>query len=140
MQSREQRFIRRHRVAHLATVGADNQPSVIPICYVYDEPALFTPVDEKPKRRAPAELQRIKNIRANPYVDVVVDDYDEDWTRLAWVKLRGRARVLWRGKEHDRAIGLLRHKYPQYRAMKLEDKPIIRISIKRVTSWGKVIG
>ncbi len=138
MQPQERAFIQRHRVAHLATVGANNQPNVIPICYVYDGRFLFTPIDAKPKQRAPSELQRVKNIRTNPYVDVVIDDYNEDWTKLAWVKIRGRARILFRGKEHDRAMALLRRKYSPYRTMKLEQQPIICISIARVTSWGNV--
>jgi PPOX class probable F420-dependent enzyme len=98
------------RVARLATVGADGRPHVVPICFALDGDTLYTAVDEKPK--ATRKLRRLANIEANPRVDVVIDHWDEDWTRLWWVRLAGTARVV----EHDeRALELLRAKYPQYR-------------------------
>lgn len=130
------RFLREQRVARLATIRPDGQPHIVPICFAFDGRVLFTPIDEKPKRAAPTRLQRLKNIRANPRVAVLVDRYSEDWTKLAWVRVDGRARALHRGREHARAIELLRAKYPQYREMDLETRPIIQVTITRVTSWG----
>ena len=75
------------RVARLATVSRDGRPHVVPICFVLDGDTLHTAVDEKPKRTR--SLQRLRNIEANPNVEVLIDGYDEDWSRLWWVRLRG---------------------------------------------------
>ena len=83
------------RVARLATVGADGRPHVVPICFALDGDTLYSAVDEKPK--STRRLQRLANIGANPQVEVVIDHWDEDWTRLWWVRLSGRAVVA----EHD---------------------------------------
>jgi PPOX class probable F420-dependent enzyme len=81
-------------------------------------------------------LKRVRNILENPNVAFIVDRYDEDWTRLGWVMLRGRAEILYDGAEHDQAQALLRTKYAQYRSMKLEDLAVIALRIARVASWG----
>jgi len=99
------------RVARLATVGPDGRPHVVPICFALDGDTLYTVVDSKPK--STRALQRLVNVEANPCVEIVIDHYDEDWTRLWWVRLVGEARVV----EHDtRGLELLQAKYPQYRA------------------------
>ncbi|MGH7768820.1 MAG: TIGR03668 family PPOX class F420-dependent oxidoreductase, partial [Candidatus Binatia bacterium] len=82
-------------------------------------------------------LKRVRNILANPYVAVVVDRYDDNWKKLAYVLVAGSAKILLGGQRHARAVRLLRRKYPQYRKMKLEERPIIRITITGWTSWGK---
>jgi hypothetical protein len=69
---------------------------------------------------------------------VVVDDYSDDWSRLAYVLIRGRADVLMKGEAHEGALRLLRAKYPQYRKMALEDRPIIRITPESLVSWGAI--
>ncbi len=129
-------FIRDARVAHLATADAENQPHVVPICFAFDAGALYSVIDEKPKRTAPLALKRVRNIAANPHVAVVIDRYDENWSRLAYVLLSGRARLLRRGAVHRAALVLLRRKYPQYRSMALEKRPIIRVSNLRASVWG----
>jgi len=83
-------------------------------------------------------LKRLRNITANPVAAFVADRWDEDWTRLGWVMLRGPAEILGDGAEHDRAQALLRSRYAQYRTMVLDDLPVIAIRIKRVTSWGNL--
>jgi PPOX class probable F420-dependent enzyme len=98
------------RVARLATVGADGNPHVVPICFALDGDTLYTAVDAKPK--STRALRRLANIRANPRVEVVIDHYEDDWTRLWWVRLAGRARVV---ESDPRGLELLRAKYPQYR-------------------------
>ena len=98
------------RVARLATVGADGNPHVVPICFALDGDTLYTTVDAKPK--STRALRRLANIRANPRVEVVIDHYEDDWTRLWWVRLAGRARVV---ESDPRGLELLRAKYPQYR-------------------------
>jgi len=85
---------------------------VIPVCYALDDQALYFVADEKPKRRPARELLRLRNLRANPRAALVVDDYDEDWTRLAYVLVRGPARVVEEATAHAGALRLLRARYP----------------------------
>jgi len=134
----QQRFIRSARVAHLATTDREGRPHVIPICFAFDGKALYSPIDEKPKRTSPLGLKRVRNILENPHVAVVVDRYDENWKKLAYVLIRGRARLLTRGENYRKAVFLLRRKYPQYRHMAIQDRPMIQIRPTRVTSWGKL--
>ena len=129
-------FLRSARVAHLATADREGQPHVIPICFAFDGAELYSPIDEKPKKRLPLLLKRIKNIRENPQVSVVVDRYDDDWSRLAYVLITGRAKVLVKGQRRHRAVLLLRRKYPQYRHMAIYDRPMIQIRPARCKSWG----
>jgi PPOX class probable F420-dependent enzyme len=100
---------------------------------------LFSPLDEKPKRAAPRRLRRVRNIVANPQVALVADHYEEDWSRLAYVLVMGRARTLSRGVKHRRAVTLLRRKYPQYRAMAIDARPLIVIQPQRVIVWSALI-
>jgi PPOX class probable F420-dependent enzyme len=131
-------FLDAHRVGHLATAGADGAPHVVPVCYAVDDSALYFVADEKPKRRPPRELLRLRNLRENPRAAVVVDEYNDDWTRLAWVLVRGPARVVTEPERHAAALVLLRARYPQYRAMRLDDparNPVVRVAAERVVLW-----
>jgi len=132
------RFLDGHRIGHLATTGPDGMPHVMPVCYALDDAALYFVADAKPKRRPARELERLRNIRANGRAALVVDDWDEDWTRLAWVMVRGTAAIVDDAASHAAALALLRARYPQYRAMALDDPrehPIVRILPVRVRSW-----
>ncbi len=128
-------FLDSSRVAHLATADRNGVPHLVPVCFCVDIANLYITVDEKPKR-AGVPLKRLRNIRENPAVAVTVDRWDEDWTRLAWVMLRGTAQILADGEEHDQAQTHLRLRYPQYRAMDLALLPVIAVRIRRVLSWG----
>ena len=132
------RLIRSAPVAHLATADANSRPHVIPICFVFDGRSIYSPIDEKPKRTAPSRLKRLRNIAENPQVAVVIDRYDENWSKLAYVLVFGQARVLVSGAKHRKAVTLLRKKYPQYRTMKIDRLPMILIRPARVTSWGGI--
>jgi PPOX class probable F420-dependent enzyme len=127
----------RCRVGHLATADRCGAPHVIPVCYAVSEDTLYVTIDEKPKRRD-LPLKRLRNILENPQAAFVADHYDEDWRRLGWVMLRGKAEILETGAEHDRAQELLRARYPQYRAMNLAELPVIALRIERATSWGEL--
>ena len=117
------------RVARLATVGADGRPHVVPICFALDGDTLYTAVDGKPK--STRRLRRLANIEANPSVEVVIDHWDEDWTRLWWMRLAGEARIV----EHDvQGLELLRAKYPQYRD-RPPAGPFIVVTIRRRSAW-----
>ena len=136
LKDAERQFVASMRVARLATADASGAPHVVPVCYALIGDNLYVTIDEKPKRSGVRAMKRLRNIDENPDVAVVVDRYEEDWTRLAWVMLRGRAEILDAGDEHDRAQSALRERYPQYRAMRLEPLPVIAMRIDRVNSWG----
>lgn len=130
-------LLRDGRVARLGTADGAGQPLVVPVCYVFDGRACFSAIDAKPKRTPPGGLRRMRNIAANPRVSLVVDRYDEDWTRLCWVIVQGRADMLTAGPERAAAVDLLREKYTQYRALGLdrETATVIRICPERTMSW-----
>ena len=139
MTRKEVAFIRQARVGHLATVDEHGQPLNLPFCFAFDGECLYSPIDEKPKAATTRELKRIRNIRANPRVSVAVHRYDdEDWSRLAHVIIQGKASVLTRGETHRKAVRLLRRKYPQYRVMALDERPVIRIRVARCIRWGTI--
>ena len=131
-------FINAHRVARLATADTVGRPTVIPICYVFDGTSFYSAIDQKPKRVAPTDLQRIRNIRANPNVALVIDDYSENWSKLAYVLVHGVAEILEPNEsmsEQATAISALRLKYDQYRSMPIEGNPVIKIVPNRVQLW-----
>jgi len=115
-------------IARLATVGRDGRPHVVPICFVVDSGVLYTAVDDKPKRTP--RLKRLENIAANPQVEVLIDHYEDDWSKLWWVRVRGRARIV----EDRRALELLAAKYPQYRD-RPPAGPVIAIEIEERSEW-----
>ena len=130
-------FLLAQRVARLATVDERGRPHVVPIVVAYAEDRLYTPIDLKPKTTSPRRLRRVRNIAANPQVQVIVDRYDEDWATLAYVQLRGRAELLEDGDEHRHALELLERKYEQYAHLPLRGRPVIRVVIEDVVSWGR---
>jgi PPOX class probable F420-dependent enzyme len=134
LPDRARRFLASRRVGHLATADARGAPHVVPVCFAVSDTALYITIDAKPKRGAP--LKRLRNIAENPAIAIVVDRYDEDWTRLGWVMLRGRAEILARGAEHDAAQALLQARYPQLAAMEIAGLPVIALRIAQVASWG----
>jgi PPOX class probable F420-dependent enzyme len=130
-------LLRDSRVARLGTADRAGQPLVVPVCYVFDGRRCFSPIDAKPKRLDARSLRRLRNIEANPRVSLVVDRYDEDWTRLCWVIVEGRAEILTEGPERADAVDLLKAKYAQYRTLGLDRDAatVIRISPDRTMSW-----
>ena len=124
------------RVAHLATSDQYARPHAVPIVFVLHDKVLYTPLDRKPKRDDDWHaLRRVRNIETNGRVAIVVDRYDEDWSRLAWVLLEGVATILEDGEERHAAAALLLAKYAQYKTMPLEGRPIVRVEIERATEW-----
>lgn len=135
LETWEQSFIDRQRVARLATVDPQGQPHLVPIVYAFDGERLFTPLDAKPKRVGPDRLQRVRNIQANPQVAVLIDEYSDDWGKLAWVQLRGLARLVEGGPEQAAGVALLEAKYVQYQTMLLAGRPVIVVTVNHITSW-----
>jgi PPOX class probable F420-dependent enzyme len=120
------------RVARLATLTPDGRLHLVPISFALEGDALFSAVDEKPKRSR--RLQRLANVRANPEVAVLVDHYDEDWSRLWWVRLRGTGRIVEDGPELEAALELLADKYEQYRVQP-PGGPVLAIAVEEWRGW-----
>jgi PPOX class probable F420-dependent enzyme len=134
----QRRFLANQRVAHLATADRLAVPHVVPVCFAMSDGTLYVTIDEKPKRASATPLKRLRNIAQNSAVAVVVDRYDEDWSRLGWVMLHGRADLLTGGTEHRDAQAQLRSRYPQLEGMRIAHCPVIAVRIERATSWGNL--
>lgn len=121
------------RVAYLATVRADGRPHVVPIVFDVDGGRVYSVADPKPKRGP--DLLRFRNVAANPAVSLLVDEYDEDWERLWWVRADGTARVVEDGPDRDLTIRLLQAKYPQYATWSTPFGAAMVMTVERWTSW-----
>lgn len=121
------------RVGRLATIRADRTPDLVPIVFAVEGDLVYTSVDPKPKTTR--ELLRVKNIRAEPRVQLLVDEYSEDWRRLWWVRADGVAHIAAAGPERERAIELLRAKYPQYEDLAGDFGAAIVVKVVRLTGW-----
>lgn len=136
----EAAFVQAQRAARLATSDADGHPHIVPVCYAFDGTRFYTPLDEKPKRVNESRLQRVRNIEARHEAALLIDQYDDDWSHLGYVLVRGRAELLQpEDPLHARALVLLRERYRQYRTMALETHAVIVITPDSVTSWGPAI-
>ena len=127
-------FIEARRIAHLATADARGLPHVVPVCFAFSDGCFWIAIDEKPK--GTLRLKRLRNIEENPEVALVFDRYDEDWSSLGYVMVWGIASIVEGGPGHARALTVLRARYPQYRTMRLEGRPAIRVEPRRVARWG----
>ncbi len=131
----------------MATTAPDDRPRLVPVCFVLGEddasgrPRIYTPLDDKTKTvEDPHRLARVQDLLVLPEVTLLVDRWDEDWDRLAWLRLYGNGTLLepqpHEVEEHAAAVARLRAKYAQYREHRLESRPIIRIVVTRALSWG----
>jgi PPOX class probable F420-dependent enzyme len=123
-------------VARLATVDGDGTPHLVPCCFALDGDVAYSVVDHKPKRST--ALRRLDNIRANPSVCLLVDHYEDDWSRLWWVRFDGHARIVEDGPEHASAIALLCAKYEQYRTTP-PSGIVVAIDVVTVRSWAPAL-
>jgi len=127
------------RVARLATVDFDGAPHIVPICFVFDGSVFYSGIDRKPKRVSPDRLARVRHTSKRPQVALLIDEYDDDWTRLWYVLVRGNGELVADPSERRRAVMELRAKYPQYATGMLDDEAaILRITPQQITSWGKI--
>ena len=128
-------FIATARLGRLATADRAGQPLVVPFCYAWDGEALVSAIDAKPKRVG--DLKRVRNIRENPKVSIVIDHYDEDWRRLRWVIIQGLAEILTAGRDFAAGVDLLLSKYPQYHGMGLsrDGGTMIKVRPGKVLQW-----
>jgi PPOX class probable F420-dependent enzyme len=125
--------LRDARVARLGTLGADSAVRLVPICFAVVDDHLVSAVDHKPKRTG--QLQRLDDMVASGTATVLIDHYEEDWTRLWWVRIRGRATVHDPGDQAaEPALAALEAKYAQY-----HERPptgsVYRIAIDEIRSW-----
>jgi PPOX class probable F420-dependent enzyme len=141
LRPREVALLAEARHAVLATQASHGRPRLVPVTYAFDADAgvLYSALDEKPKSVAdPRLLARVRDIKEQPQVTVLVDRWDEDWTRLAWLRLEGEATLLEpadHAEEHAYALHLLRQRYPQYATHSLEVRPVVRIEVSRAVGW-----
>ena len=134
--SREDLGLTRGEFARLAKLDTPQKIqrylNAVPSNHELDGETLYTAVDGKPKRSR--RLRRIENARERPDVTVLVDHYEHDWTRLWWLRLRGRARVLDGGEEAERALAALTAKYPQY-AVAPPGLPVLAVDVADRRAW-----
>lgn len=139
LSATERRYLETARVGRLATADAGGRPHVVPVCFALDGGRIVTPIDEKPKDAPPESLRRVRDIEANPAVSLVADHWSEDWDRLGWVQVRGRAALADPDTSgHAPAVAALRSKYDQYADHDLEARPVIRIDPGHAVSWGRL--
>ncbi|NNF62811.1 MAG: TIGR03668 family PPOX class F420-dependent oxidoreductase [Acidimicrobiia bacterium] len=118
-------------VAVLATVGPEG-PHVVPIVFAVKQDRIVSAVDHKPKRTA--DLRRLANIKHCPQVSLLVQAYDDDWSKLWWVRADGDAVVVERGDDWETATAALQARYEQYRDRRPEG-PAIVVSVTGWTGW-----
>ena len=130
-------FIVRARVARLATIDSEFKPHLVPVVFVFNGNHFFIPVDEKRKTAKPEKLKRIRNIQDNPNVTLLIDEYSENWTKLAFVMIQGKASVATNEEGNIQvreAYKKLMTKYLQYQKVSVGEMCII-ITPKKVASW-----
>ncbi|WP_369389034.1 TIGR03668 family PPOX class F420-dependent oxidoreductase [Streptomyces sp. CG1] len=119
-------------VARLATADANRVPHAVPVTFAVQDDVLYFAVDHKPK--STWNLRRLRNIRENPTVTVLVDHYDDDWSQLWWARADGHGEVLEEGKERQHAVRLLCDKYAQYKESPPEG-PAVAVRVERWSGW-----
>lgn len=135
----ETAFATAQRVARLATADREGHPHVVPVCYAWDGTRFVMPLDEKPKRVGDRALRRVRNIEARHEAALVIDRYDDDWSRLGYLLAQGQADLLPPdAPDHPELLALLRARYPQYQTMALESRPLLTLTPSRITAWGPI--
>jgi PPOX class probable F420-dependent enzyme len=120
------------RVARVGTVDERGRVHLVPIVFVIDGDTLYSATDAGAR-----PVKRLRNLRRDPRVTVLVDGYSEDWSRVWWVRLRGRGRAVEAGPERDHARRLLWEKYPQFASVQAPeaDGPVMAVDIQEWSGW-----
>jgi PPOX class probable F420-dependent enzyme len=121
------------RVGHLASASRDGRPHVVPVCFAWLPPTIYSAIDGKPKTTM--LLRRVRNIAETGRAALVVDRWSENWKDLAYVLVEGPAEVLEDGAERDEALILLTAKYPQYDDLPLAGNLVIKLTAERTVEW-----
>jgi PPOX class probable F420-dependent enzyme len=140
--ARVKTIIDKARVARLATVDTECKPHVIPVVFVFDNDCYFIPIDAKTKRSRPERLKRAKNIQQNPNVALLIDEYNENWRKLYFIMIQGKASIIGGKKLEqqselfllEKAHKLLSDKYLQYQEIGIGEY-VIMIIPQKVISW-----
>jgi len=120
------------RVARVGTLDESGSVHLVPLVYVVDGDIWYSPSDAGPR-----PVKRLRNVLADPRASILIDDYDEVWSRVWWVRLRGRGRMIESGAEGEHARRLLAAKYPQFgdaSAASLAG-PVMAVDIQAWTGW-----
>lgn len=125
------------RVARLATVGSDGRPHLVAVTFVLLGDVVYHAVDEKPKRHR--RLRRLENIRATGQACLLIDEYDEDWSKLWWVRLDGHGRLVEDPAEEAAARAALAAKYPQY-VKRPPGGPVVAVTVTHWSAWAAAEG
>lgn len=131
LSASETEFVASARLAHLATTRSDSTPHVVPISPVLDLDRLVFATE--------IDTVKVRNIRANPFVAVCFDRYDEDWALLQQVLLYGAPYFIQTGMEFLRDRNLLYEKFPQYESsapIEEATSVIVEVEIERASTWG----
>ena len=138
LTSEEAKIIMGTRVAHLATADAVGILNLVPVCFYYDGQRFYTVIDQKPKRTSMLQLKRVRNILSNSNVALLIDHYEEEWSRLWYVLAIGLAHLVYTEVERQPAMMGLQQKYLQYRSMKIDKNPLICINPSKIIRWGRL--
>ena len=133
-------IINKARVARLATVDSECKPHLTPVVFVFNNGCYFIPIDEKTKRSRPERLKRVKNIQQNPNVTILIDEYNEDWEKLYFIMIQGKASIIGDKELEQRELLLLKRthrllsdKYLQYQKIGMGEYIIMIIPQKVIT-------
>jgi PPOX class probable F420-dependent enzyme len=128
-------FLRQAKVARLATADLKSTPHIVPVVYLIDRRRFLIPIDAKLKTKAPEKLRRVRNIQKNPKVCLLVDNYDDDWSKLRFVMVEGNAEMAsFKKREFEALKERFLAKYPQYKRVDLYNL-FIAITPRKVISW-----
>jgi PPOX class probable F420-dependent enzyme len=120
------------RVARLATVRADGTPHIVAVTFALEEDTVVSVVDHKPKRTQ--ELQRLRNLEGRPTASLLVDHYEDDWSKLWWVRLDLAVEIVRDGPRRTDLLEPLIRKYADYRVTAPQG-PVLTMRIRSTTSW-----
>lgn len=144
-----QAIISRARVARLSTIDYDEKtPHIVPVVFAFDGHRYYIPLDEKRKIQTVEKLKRVRNIQHNPNVALLIDEYNEDWSKLVFVMIQGKAHVI--GEEKEKGLRnnynnnntpsleeghtLLYHKYSQYKRVGIGSYCIV-VQPQKIILW-----
>ena len=132
----QRRFLDTRMVAYLTTVDSSSAPHAVPVCFALAGETAYVVSGGEGNRTGERLDKRLRNLARNPRASRGADHYEDDWDRVAWVRLDGPAEVFASGGEHDEAVRLLRARYPQFDDMDIDGAPVIALRIGRGLRFG----
>ena len=135
MKASESSFLNASDRGFLSTSGSSGRPTIVPVCFVCHNDTIYVPIDDKPKKGGRGKLARLANLEANPAAAFIVDNYSDNWTKLSYLLVHGKGRVVEDRNEAGMAKDLLRRKYSQYPSLKLEIHSVIAIDVEETKLW-----